>query len=100
MSKEISVRQKVFYHVPDLPKDQSLVQEDESLEQRFEITCFHQAYLKWTVDNLSEEFKNFQKRIASLVTLPQLLNSKEFVVDLLLESLKKASTLSLQPLLE
>lgn len=85
----INIRQNALYRV-----------RDPNLEHEENETSFRESYLKWTVDNLSEEFKNFQKKISSLVTLEQLLNAKDFVVELLLDSLKKATTLSLQSLLE
>ncbi|XP_037048495.1 small subunit processome component 20 homolog [Bradysia coprophila] len=73
----INLRQNALYQV-----------QDPNVENEEDETNFRQSYLKWTVDNLSEEFKIFQKRISGLVTLEQLLNSKDFVVELLLESLK------------
>lgn len=63
-------------------------------------THFRQAYGKWIVLNLSDEYNLFQKKIRDIITLPQLIHKKEYVVDLLLTSLAKATTLSLQPLLE
>lgn len=63
-------------------------------------TEFHQAYCKWVVLNLTEEYAAFQKLIRNIVTLPQLLQKKESVINILVEALEKATVLSLQPLLE
>lgn len=63
-------------------------------------TEFHQTYCKWVVLNLTEEYNAFQKQIRGVVTLPQLLLKKDFVVKTLVEALEKATVLSLQPLLE
>ncbi|KAJ6643478.1 Small subunit processome component 20 like [Pseudolycoriella hygida] len=86
----INIRQNALYRIenPDFEDDQT------------NETHFHQSYLKWSVDNLSEEYKSFQKKISGLVTLQQLYHSKDSVAELILESLKTATTLSLQPLLD
>ncbi|KAH8269515.1 hypothetical protein KR018_004754 [Drosophila ironensis] len=63
-------------------------------------TYFQQTLQKWNVLNLTEEYHAFSKRCRRIVTLPQLLLQKEFVVDLLLEHLATATNLSQQPLLE
>lgn len=49
---------------------------------------------------MTEEYARFHKQVRHIVTLPQLLLKKDFVVELLIESLEKSSLLSLQPLLE
>lgn len=61
---------------------------------------FHQTYCKWTVLNLTEEYNGFQKKIRNIVTLPQLLHQKDFVLETLGNAIDNATTLSLQPLLE
>lgn len=63
-------------------------------------TEFHQTYCKWIVLNLSEEYGAFQKKIRGIVTLPQLLLKKDYVIQTLADALEKATVLSLQPLLE
>lgn len=63
-------------------------------------TEFHQTYCKWTVLNLTEEYAVFQKQIRNIVTLPQLLLKKDFVVDTLIDAIQNATVLSLQALLE
>lgn len=63
-------------------------------------TEFHQTYCKWMVLNLTEEYNAFQKEIRSVVTLPQLLLKKDFVVKTLINALENATVLSMQPLLE
>lgn len=63
-------------------------------------TEFHQAYVKWMVLNLTEEYNGFQKQIRGIVTLPQLLLKKDVVVNRLIDALEKATVLSMQPLLE
>lgn len=50
--------------------------------------------------NLTEEYNAFQKDIRGIVTLPQLVLKKEFVINKLNDALEKATVLSLQPLLE
>lgn len=63
-------------------------------------TEFHQTYVKWIALNLTEEYNAFQKQIRGIVTLPQLLLKKDFVIDRLIDALEKATVLSMQPLLE
>lgn len=63
-------------------------------------TEFHQTYVKWIVLNLTEEYNAFQKEIRGIVTLPQLLLKKDFVINRLIEALETATVLSMQPLLE
>lgn len=87
---EIDLRKTALYHIKHTNEDNSDVEACE----------FHQTYCKWTVLNLTEEYNQFQKKIRGVVTLPQLLHQKDFVVEVLQDALDKATTLSLQPLLE
>ena len=73
--------------------------ENEELPEDNE-TYFHQTLKKWMVLNLSEEYSLFSRKVIKIVTLPQLLHRKDYVVDLLLDKLACATNLSLQPLLE
>lgn len=87
---QIDVRHNALYHIQHVNEEQP--EENE--------THFRQAYGKWIVLNLSDEYNVFQRQIRDIVTLPQLLHKKDFIVELLLKSLATATTLSLQPLLE
>lgn len=63
---------------------------------------FHQVVEKWNLLNLTEGYDNFKKEIKfnNYVTLPQVLLSKEHLVQTLIKHLKHKNTLCLQPLLE
>lgn len=74
--------------------------ENENTDEDATDTEFHQTYAKWIVLNLTEEYNGFQKKIRGIVTLPQLLLKKDFVINALIEALEKATVLSMQPLLE
>lgn len=63
-------------------------------------TEFRETYNKWLVLNLSQEYNDFQKQIRNIVTLPQLIHKKDHIIEILSKALKKATVLSLQPLLE
>nr|XP_029728237.1 small subunit processome component 20 homolog isoform X2 [Aedes albopictus] len=70
-------------------------------EELDEQQCFFQQTIqKWSALNLSEEYQQFQARLRGIVTLPQLLHKKDFVLEHLLRSLDNATELSLQALLE
>lgn len=73
---------------------------NEQLEHEENETFFYQTLQKWNVLNLTEEYSYFSKRCRNIITLPQLLHQKDFVIDLLLERLATATNLSQQPLLE
>lgn len=73
---------------------------NEQLEHAENETFFCQTLQKWNVLNLTEEYSYFSKRCRNIITLPQLLHQKDFVIDLLLERLATATNLSQQPLLE
>lgn len=85
----MDIRRAALYHIEHINETSN---ENE--------TNFHQNYCKWLVLNLSEEYNEFQKQIKDIVTLPQIIHKKDFIIQLLLKSLEKATILSLQPLLE
>lgn len=87
---EIDLRRTALYRIRHKNEDAG---DDEDTE-------FHKTYCKWTVLNLTEEYNAFQKQIRNIVTLPQLLLKKEFVIKTLVEALENATVLSVQPLLE
>ncbi|EDW01413.1 GH20469 [Drosophila grimshawi] len=88
---EIDLRHLALYHIGH---------KYEQLEEAENETYFQQTLQKWNVLNLTEEYNDFSKRCRKIVTLPQLLHQKDFVIDLLLERLATATNLSQQPLLE
>lgn len=63
---------------------------------------FYQTFEKWSTLNLSEEYVEFEKQVRKVhtSTLPQVLHHKEKLVEILLDKLEDATTLSLQPVLE
>lgn len=63
---------------------------------------FHQAIQKWNILNLTQGYQSFQKelKVNNFVTLPQVLLSKDIIVETLLKHLKNKDPLYLQPLLE
>ncbi|XP_035727395.1 small subunit processome component 20 homolog isoform X1 [Vespa mandarinia] len=63
-------------------------------------TYFHETLQKWNFLNLTEGYCTFKRQVRDIVTLPQLLNKKQHVMDLLLEYIKKQDVLFLQPILE
>lgn len=85
------MRRSAFYHIRH---------ENEDISDDIPETEFHQTYCKWIVLNLTEEYAIFHKQVRHIATLPQLLLKKDFVVELLFESIEKSTLLSLQPLLE
>lgn len=86
---EVDVRRSALYYVEH---------ENEELDEQ---QCFFQQTIqKWSALNLSEEYQQFQARLRGIVTLPQLLHKKDFVLEHLLRSLDNATELSLQALLE
>ncbi|XP_075166335.1 small subunit processome component 20 homolog [Haematobia irritans] len=87
---EIDLRSLALYHIGH--ENEELCEDNE--------TYFHQTLKKWMVLNLSTEFSQFTRKVLRIVTLPQLLHQKDFVVDILLDKLSCATNLSLQPLLE
>lgn len=63
---------------------------------------FYQCVQKWNVLNLTESYDAFKKDVKAyqIITLPQLLHSKDHVVAVLLKHLRLKNALCLQPLLE
>ncbi|XP_062545125.1 small subunit processome component 20 homolog [Armigeres subalbatus] len=86
---EVDVRRSALYYVEH---------EYEELDEN--QSFFQQTIQKWSALNLSDEYQKFQAPLRGIVTLPQLLHKREFVVGHLLSSLDNATELSLQALLE
>ncbi|XP_029678623.1 small subunit processome component 20 homolog [Formica exsecta] len=63
-------------------------------------TYFHQTLQKWNVLNLTDGYIAFKKQVRDIITLPQLIHKKQYVIDTLMEYLKKQDPLFLQPILE
>ena len=63
-------------------------------------THFHETLQKWNVLNLTDGYVAFKKQVRDIVTLPQLIHKKQYVIDTLMEYLKKRDPLFLQPILE
>ncbi|XP_076171321.1 small subunit processome component 20 homolog [Ptiloglossa arizonensis] len=63
-------------------------------------TYFHQTLQKWNFLNLTEGYCIFKKKLRDIVTLPQLINQKQLVIDTLIEYLEMKDVLFLQPILE
>lgn len=70
-------------------------EENEEIE-----TYFHQTLQKWNFLNLTEGYCNFKREVRDIVTLTQLINQKEYVVDKLIEYLERKDISFLQPILE
>lgn len=87
---EIDLRRTALYHIRH--------ENEETTDEQ--ATEFHQTYCKWIVLNLTEEYAEFHKKIRNIVTLEQLIWKKDFVIEHLINSIEKATLLSLQPLLE
>ncbi|GAB0097332.1 small subunit processome component 20 homolog [Sergentomyia squamirostris] len=87
---EIDVRKAILYHI-DYRFEEDL-DENESY--------FASAVAKWRALNLTDEYEEFHRSVREIVTLPQLLHKKDFIIEHLLSCLAKATHLSLQPLLE
>lgn len=87
---EVDIRRSALYYVEH---------ENEALDEN--QSCFHQTIQKWSALNLTEEYQQrFQAPVRGLITLPQLLHRKEFVLEHLLQCLDCATSHSLQALLE
>ncbi|XP_017885246.1 small subunit processome component 20 homolog [Ceratina calcarata] len=63
-------------------------------------THFHETLQKWNFLNLTEGYCSFKRKVCNIITLPQLINQKQFVVDTLIEYLEKKDVLFLQPMLD
>lgn len=87
---EVDIRGSALYYVEH---------ENEALDEN--QSCFHQTIQKWSSLNLTEEYQQrFQAPVRGLITLPQLLHRKEFVLEHVLQCLDNATNHSLQALLE
>ncbi|KAL9705380.1 hypothetical protein quinque_008898 [Culex quinquefasciatus] len=87
---EVDIRRSALYYVEH---------ENEALDEN--QSCFHQTIQKWSSLNLTEEYQQrFQAPVRGLITLPQLLHRKEFVLEHVLQCLDNATNHSLQALLE
>ncbi|XP_014487872.1 PREDICTED: small subunit processome component 20 homolog, partial [Dinoponera quadriceps] len=62
-------------------------------------THFHETLQKWNVLNLTDGYIAFKKEVRNIVTLPQLIHQKQYVIDTLMGYLKKRDALFLQPIL-
>lgn len=63
-------------------------------------TYFHKTLQKWNFLNLTDGYTTFKKQVRDIITLPQLLHKKQYVIDILMEYLKKQDPSFLQPILE
>lgn len=63
-------------------------------------THFHETLQKWNVLNLTDGYTAFKREVRDIVTLPQLVHKKQYVIDVLMEYLRKQDALFLQPILE
>lgn len=70
-------------------------EDDEEVE-----TYFHRTLEKWNLLNLTEGYCAFKRKVRDIVTLPQLINQQQFVIDTLIEYLAEKDVLFLQPILE
>lgn len=73
---------------------------NERFSDEGQETYFYQCLQKWNFMNLSESYSALKKEAQGIITLPQLLNKKEFVIETLLKYLNKRNPLSLQSVLE
>lgn len=86
---EIDIRRSALYYVGH---------DNEKLEN--DHAHFHEAVQRWCALNLTGEFQEYMIPIRAIVTLPQLLHHKTFVVQHLMCCLEKASGPCLQALLD
>uniref|UniRef100_A0A182WM90 Uncharacterized protein n=1 Tax=Anopheles minimus TaxID=112268 RepID=A0A182WM90_9DIPT len=87
---EIDVRRGALYRV----------ETDYELPESEDATFFQQSLVKWSVQNLTDEYTAFQRGFKETATLPLLLFNKEAIVNHLTKCLAKATDDALQPLLE
>uniref|UniRef100_A0A182QJF3 Uncharacterized protein n=1 Tax=Anopheles farauti TaxID=69004 RepID=A0A182QJF3_9DIPT len=87
---EIDVRRGALYRV----------ETDFELPDTEDGTFFQQALVKWSVDNLTDEYTAYQRGFKDSDTLPLLLFNKEAIVQHLIKCLQKSSDDALQPLLD
>ncbi|XP_050073163.1 small subunit processome component 20 homolog [Anopheles maculipalpis] len=87
---EIDVRRGALYRV----------ETDYELPETEDGTFFQQALVKWSLQNLTDEYGAYQRGFKETATLPLLLFNKEAIVNHLTSCLSKATDDALQPLLE
>ncbi|XP_053664526.1 small subunit processome component 20 homolog [Anopheles marshallii] len=87
---EIDVRRGALYRV----------ETDYELPETEDGTFFQQSLVKWSVQNLTDEYTAYQRGFKETATLPLLLFHKETIVNHLTSCLTKATDDALQPLLE
>ncbi|XP_052896800.1 small subunit processome component 20 homolog [Anopheles moucheti] len=87
---EIDVRRGALYRV----------ETDYELPETEDGTFFQQSLVKWSVQNLTDEYTAYQRGFKETATLPLLLFHKETIVNHLTSCLTNATDDALQPLLE
>ncbi|EAA09376.4 AGAP005033-PA [Anopheles gambiae str. PEST] len=87
---EIDVRRGALYRV----------ETDYELPETEDGTFFQQALVKWSLQNLTDEYTGYQRGFKETATLPMLLFHKEAIVKHLSSCLSKATDDALEPLLE
>lgn len=80
----------VFHRVAHANEDD--IEEDK--------TYFYKTLQKWNFLNLTDGYITFKKQVQDVITLPQLLHKKQYVIDILMEYLRKQDPSFLQPILE
>lgn len=86
----IDIRHAALYHI-----EHAYTEQPEENE-----THFHIALRKWYALNLTDNFKKFRKDVSGIITVPQLIHKKEYVLGTLEKYLLLEDQLCLQPLLE
>uniref|UniRef100_A0A182M7T1 Uncharacterized protein n=1 Tax=Anopheles culicifacies TaxID=139723 RepID=A0A182M7T1_9DIPT len=87
---DIDVRRGALYRV----------ETDYELPESEDGTFFQQSLVKWSIQNLTDEYIAYQRGFKETATLPLLLFNKEAIVKHLTKCLAKATDDALQPLLE
>uniref|UniRef100_A0A182JXZ5 Uncharacterized protein n=1 Tax=Anopheles christyi TaxID=43041 RepID=A0A182JXZ5_9DIPT len=87
---DIDVRRGALYRV----------ETDYEAPESEDGTFFQQALVKWSVQNLTDEYTAYQRGFKETATLPLLLFNKEAIVNHLSKCLEKATDDALEPLLE
>uniref|UniRef100_A0A182PRF2 Uncharacterized protein n=1 Tax=Anopheles epiroticus TaxID=199890 RepID=A0A182PRF2_9DIPT len=87
---DIDVRRGALYRV----------ETDYELPESEDGTFFQQALVKWSVENLTDEYTGYQRGFKETSTLALLLFNKEAIVNHLVKCLEKATDDALKPLLE
>uniref|UniRef100_A0A182TB67 HEAT repeat-containing protein 1 n=1 Tax=Anopheles maculatus TaxID=74869 RepID=A0A182TB67_9DIPT len=87
---EIDVRRGALYRV----------ETDYEAPETEDGTFFQQTLVKWSIQNLTDEYGAYQRGFKETATLPLLLFHKEAIIKHLTSCLTKATDDALQPLLE